>query len=170
MNAALAVVFAALAAASMPSSAGEKAMTQSPAAKAYECKPPADWTRKPGSDGGERFSKGRLSISVTRYGPGTAYRRPEDFLAFLATMKKAEPAGTVEVSGKKVERLARSYERSLGGDDALPRKDWVYEEVVLLRLKDGFWALRFQSTSRMYPEKPKGLPEWEAFLKVFRLR
>ncbi|MFA6092524.1 MAG: hypothetical protein WCU88_03575 [Elusimicrobiota bacterium] len=150
-----------------------KAMSveKSDLSKLFSCAPPQGWLAKPSSDGGVRYSDGRRSISVVRHGvAGSPYKTPQEFLKFLSSMKTPEPSQAVEIAGRRADRFIRNYEFSVGGDDGMDRKEWIYEEIVLIKkVREGFWVLRFQSPSLMYTEKPKGLDLWKAFLKGFKL-
>lgn len=136
----------------------------------FSCQVPEGWKagKLPGGEAGASYTKGSLAIRVARYGPkDPRYPDPEKLLKELQVRPKPGPAPAV--SGLKAEILSRAYERSLGGDDAAPRSEWIYEEVALLREKDRFWVVIFRSSSRLPAAEPRGLDVWKAFLERLSL-
>lgn len=136
----------------------------------FRCQVPEGWKagKLPGKARGASYAKGSLAIQVALYGPkDPRYPRPAKLLSELEVRPKPGPAPSV--SGLKAELFSRSYERSLGGDDEVPRSEWVYEEIAVLREKDRFWAVNFRSASRLPQREPRGLEVWRAFLASLSL-
>src|SRR3989339_213956 len=124
----------------------------------FSCHAPVGWKKKDMPTGGVRYSDGRRSISVMRYGgEGSAYATPEIFFKRLNDFAKLEKRDPARVSGREADRFIRSYELSLGGDEYPAQKEWIYEELVILKEGETFWVLKFQSPSRLPADSPKGL-------------
>ncbi|MBI5245262.1 MAG: hypothetical protein HY922_16490 [Elusimicrobia bacterium] len=141
--------------------------------KLFHCEIPDGWSRseltEPGR--GALFSGGLIRIKAARHSGMEAGRRsPEDYLAELSRLgRKVKKAGSVQAAGKTLERLSFRYEiRRRDPKAGHPIQEYVYSEFVLLPEKEGFWELRFTSTSRMYREGPRGLDAWKSFLKSFQ--
>jgi hypothetical protein len=132
------------------------------------CEIPEDWQRSESEYDPLRavvFSDGRLMIKVARgkaQGPGP--KTPKEYRAFYEAGSEFAPAGTLTVAGRLAERWRRTREvRPKGGHP----EEWIYEEMVFLTDREGFWALWFTSSSLVLRSEPRGLEVWQRFLESF---
>ncbi|HAH05479.1 MAG TPA: hypothetical protein DCM05_02975 [Elusimicrobia bacterium] len=128
--------------------------------KLYQCEVPEGWTERAleAPEKGAAYSSGLLRIKAARH----AGKTPEAYLAGLS--RKPKKAGSVKVAGKTADLWTLRYETRPRG----AAREYVYEELVLLPDKQGFWELKFTSASRMYRETPRGLEAWKRFLASFK--
>ena len=132
------------------------------------CEIPEDWRRSESDYDPLRavvFSDGVLTIKVARgkaQGPGP--KTPKEYRAVYEVGSEFAPAGTLTVAGRPAERWRRTRETRRKGR---PAGEWIYEEMVFLADREGFWALRFTSPSRVYRSEPRGLEVWQRFLEAF---
>ena len=111
------------------------------------------------------FSDGVLMIKVARgktQGPGP--KTPKEYRAVYEVGSEFASAGTLTVAGRPAERWRRTRETRRKGR---PAGEYIYEEMVFLTDREGFWALWFTSSSLVLRSEPRGLEVWQRFLESF---
>ena len=134
----------------------------------FSCKIPEDWNRKKplGTEPGAYYSDGMLSIEALRYGgKGSLYSSPQEY---RTSLRGKWSKSKIAVSGRAGEKIHHQYRASLGGADSARQTQWIYEEIVFLPDKNGFWVLDFKSPAFSPQDNPQGLNIWKEFLKSFR--
>ena len=142
----------------------------------FRCEIPKDWGSLtpvlPTGDICKLFGNGRQLIRVEHQGyQGPGPKTPREYLAQfeLAADRRFVPGASLEVSGRPAQRWSRRYEVRPRSHRGPKPEEFLYNEIVFLEGSNGFWALRFSSSSVVYSKEPPGLAIWGHFLKSFQL-
>lgn len=143
------------------------AMTAS-AASSPKFKVPAGWQRS--QEEQETLLSDGVRIITAR--PATAAQAaklaPELYGGKPLYPASVTTTSMIPVAGKPSKRLSRNYEMERGGPEGQSTA-FVYEEVVVVPGKKGaLWVLDFQSPAGAPQDEPRGLKDWNAFLKSFK--